>query len=99
MFIEFSCLDSKSDRDDYDSRKVLTVTIKESLEDTNWRLMSDGISYRLGYLTGRLRAHESQDDIRELVMKSRKLKEKKPMSTQKSKQRSMKDNQGREIIF
>lgn len=99
VFIEFSCLDSKSDREDYDSRKVLAATIKEVLEDTNWRLMSSGINYRLGYLTGRLRAYEREDDIRELVMKSRKLTERKPTPRQKNSQRSIKDDQGREIIF
>lgn len=40
--------------------------------------MSDGISYRLGYLNGRIHAYEREEDIRELVIKSRKLKENKP---------------------
>jgi len=29
--------------------------------------MSDGVSYRLGYLIGRLRAYESEDDLKKLV--------------------------------
>ncbi len=32
------------------------------MRETNWRLMSDGISYRLGYLNGRLRAYEGEED-------------------------------------
>tara|TARA_R100000655_G_scaffold69995_1_gene108205 strand:+ start:117 stop:374 length:258 start_codon:yes stop_codon:yes gene_type:complete len=72
VYVGFSCLDSKSDRNDYDSRK----TLKSALEDTNWRLMSDGISYRLVYLNGRVKAHESEEDLKKLAMKSKSLKSK-----------------------
>lgn len=48
VYVGFSCLDSNSDRKDYDSRKTLKKLVDSALEDTNWRLMSDGISYRLG---------------------------------------------------
>jgi len=60
-------LDSKSDRKDYDSRKTLKKLVDSALEETNWRLMSDGISYRLGYLNGRVKAYESEEDLRKLV--------------------------------
>jgi hypothetical protein len=73
VFVGFSCLDGKSDRADYDSRKMLEKLVKKTLEDTNWRLMSDGVSYRLGYLNGRLRAYEREEDLKTLVMKSKKL--------------------------
>lgn len=69
VFIGFSCLDSKSDREDYDSRKTLKKLVDKVLNDTNWRLMSDGISYRLGYLNGRLRAYEREESLKELVIK------------------------------
>lgn len=74
VYVGFSCLDSRAAREDHDSRKTLQKIIKQSLEDTNWRLMSDGISYRLGYLSGRLRAYEREEDIKELVIKNGKLK-------------------------
>jgi predicted RNA-binding Zn-ribbon protein involved in translation (DUF1610 family) len=70
IFIGFSCLDSKSDREDYDSRKTLKKLVDRALADTNWRLMTDGISYRLGYLNGRLRAYEREEDLKELIIKS-----------------------------
>lgn len=73
VFVGFNCLDTKSDRDDYDSKKQLQKIVKEALEDTNWRLISDGISYRLGYLNGRVRAYEREEDLKQLVMKSKKL--------------------------
>lgn len=74
VVIGFNCLDTKSDREDYDSRKVLKKTIENALANTNWRLMSDGIHYRLGYLTGRLRAFEQEEDLTRLVMKDKNLK-------------------------
>lgn len=38
--------------------------------------MSDGISYRLGYLSGRLHAYESEADLKRLVMQNEKSNEK-----------------------
>lgn len=67
VYISFSCLDSKSDRNDYDSRKTLKKLVDAVLRETNWRLMSDGISYRLGYLNGRIRAYENEEDLKKLV--------------------------------
>jgi hypothetical protein len=77
IFVGFNCLDSKSDRNDRDSEKTLKKTVEKALQDTNWRLMSDGISYRLGYLNGRLRAYEREEDLKKLVerdIKTGKLK-------------------------
>ena len=74
VLIGFSCLDSKSDREDYDSRTTLKKLVEKILKDTSWRLMSDGISYRLGYLNGRLRAYEREEDLIELVKRAKKLK-------------------------
>lgn len=70
VIIGFSCLDDKSDRSDYDSEKTLKKAVDKALADTNWRLMSDGIHYRLGYLSGRLRAYEQEEDLKKLVMRN-----------------------------
>lgn len=74
VYVGFSCLDGQSDRDDYDSKKALKKLVEQTLGDTNWRLMSDGISYRLGYLNGRLRAYEREEDLKTLVAKRAKAK-------------------------
>lgn len=74
VYVGFSCLDNKSDREDYDSRKTLKKLVDKALIDTNWRLMSDGISYRLGYLNGRVKAYEGEEALKELVMKNKNLK-------------------------
>ena len=65
--LEFSCLDTKDDREEYQSKKILHKAVEKALIDTNWRLMSAGVSYRLGYLTGSLRAYESEEELRKLV--------------------------------
>ncbi len=99
VFIGFSCLDSKVDRGDYDSRKALKKLVDKALVDTNWRLATDGISYRLGYLTGRLHAYESEEDLKKLVMKSKKLKQK-PKSINPDTEKNawvIKDKNGRDI--
>lgn len=76
VLVGFSCLDNKSDRGDYDSEKILKKTIEKALAETNWRLMSDGINYRLGYLSGRLRAYEHEDDLKNLVERKLRLSQK-----------------------
>lgn len=65
--LEFNCLDTKDDREEYQSKKILHKAIEGVLEDTNWRVMSAGASYRLGFLSGSLRAYESEEDLKKLV--------------------------------
>lgn len=67
VVIEFSCLDAKADRQENDSKNVLRKAITKMLEETNWRLMSEGIHYRLGYLTGRLKAYEGEEALKKLI--------------------------------
>lgn len=63
VIVPFVVSDSKEDRPEYDSKKQLKKLITNELSSTNWRLMSDGINYRVGYLTGRLRCYENEDDL------------------------------------
>lgn len=101
VYVCFSCLDSKSDRDDYESRKTLKKLVDTALKDTNWRLMSDGISYRLGYLNGRVRAYEGEEHLKDLVTRSMKLK-KNPESihaTDEKNKYTVKDRKGRKLIM
>lgn len=99
-YVGFSCLDSKSDREDYDSRKTLQTTIRKALSGTNWRLTSDGISYRLGYLTGRLRAYEEEEELKKLVVKNGiKVKAKKLDEEAKKNAYRIKGRNGEDIIL
>ncbi len=70
MTISFTATDSKDERDEYRSQKNLKKLVIAALESTNWRLMSEGISYRLGIVSGRFRAYETEEDLLELVRKS-----------------------------
>lgn len=55
-----------TDRDDKKSIKAATVCIKEILLSTNWRLVGS-LDYRLGFLTGKLKAYESEEDLMKLA--------------------------------
>ncbi len=65
--IPFIVQDAKSGRSDRDSIKIVKQTIEETLNGTNWKLMSSGINYRLGILTGYLRGLETEKDLLALV--------------------------------
>ena len=67
IIINFTVQDNKTDRGEYDSRIQLQRLIKKTLEKTNWRLMSEGIMYRLGILSGRLRGYELEEDLIKLI--------------------------------
>jgi predicted RNA-binding Zn-ribbon protein involved in translation (DUF1610 family) len=69
LAVPFNCLDNQPERGDYDSRTRLKKLITAALADTNWQLMSEGVSHRLGYLSGRLRAYESEEELRKLAEK------------------------------
>jgi hypothetical protein len=58
VVVEFSVQDSKVDRIGSKSQSTLKKLITGALENTNWRLMSDGIQYRMGFLSGRLKGSD-----------------------------------------
>lgn len=72
VIVSFNCMDSDPNREAYDSQNTLKRLVNRSLKETNWRLMSDGTHYRLGYLTGRIKAYESEGDVLSLVKKLKK---------------------------
>lgn len=67
VVVGFTITDTDDSREERDSIYTLQRLIKTALLGTNWRLMSDGISYRLGILTGRLKAYETEEDLMKLV--------------------------------
>jgi len=70
LILPFTAQDANPERKDMSSSHDLQRVIKIAVEDTNWRLMSDGISYRMGILSGRLRAYEREEDLIELAKQS-----------------------------
>lgn len=67
VIVRFSCLDDQPERSESNSKRDLKKIISEILENTNWRLTNEGVSSRVGYLQGRLRAFESDADLRKLA--------------------------------
>lgn len=70
VVVGFTAVDSKEGRDEYTSKKDLKNALQEALEGSNWRLMSEGIEYRLGFVSGRIRGLESEEDLLKLVQKA-----------------------------
>lgn len=69
MVVAFTVQDGKSERGEYDSTQGMKKLIDSTLAGTNWRLMTDGLSYRLGFLSGRLKGVEGETALRELAAK------------------------------
>ncbi len=69
VIIDFTANEPKNDSSEFESRSTLKKLMETTLKDTNWRLMSEGISYRLGILSGRLKAYEREEDLVELISK------------------------------
>jgi len=67
VVVNFTATDTNDSRSKYDSENMLKKLLKVALEGTNWRLMSEGISERLGIVSGRLKAHETDEDLMEFV--------------------------------
>lgn len=67
VIIPFTVQDANNSRKEYDSIRTLQKIIRKLLDDTNWRLMSEGTTYRLGYVYGRLKGYEREEDLASLM--------------------------------
>jgi len=69
LIVGFNIQDTKTDRSEFDAKKDLKKILSDLLQDTNWKMMSEGLNYKLGILTGRLRGQDGQDNIYEDLKK------------------------------
>ena len=67
VIVPFTMQDADSSRAEGDSVRRFHRIVKKMLEGTNWRLMSEGVHYRLGYLSGKLKGYEQEEDLLQLV--------------------------------
>lgn len=67
VIVPFVVQDADAARKENDSICKLRRVIRKILEGSNWRLMSEGITYRLGYLSGRLKGYEQEEDLMQIV--------------------------------
>lgn len=65
--VPFTAQDNNLERSEYDSRRKLKKIIDDVLVETNWRLMSDGISYRMGYVSGKIRGYEGEEELLKII--------------------------------
>lgn len=69
VLVPFTLQETKPKRRDRESISDLYELLKTTLKDTNWRAPKDLISYRLGFLSGKLKGYESEDDLLKLFGK------------------------------
>ncbi|MBF0594688.1 MAG: hypothetical protein HQL22_06950 [Candidatus Omnitrophica bacterium] len=67
VIIPFTVQEGDQSRQGRSSELRAQRVIKDALADTNWRLMSQGLSYRLGCLSGQLKGYESEDELLGLI--------------------------------
>lgn len=71
VVVPFTVQDSDTSRKAMQSEYDLKRLIKKTLDGTNWRIMTDGASYRLGFLHGKLKGYETEEDLISLVKSSK----------------------------
>ncbi len=74
VIVPFTVQDEKKSRKKDKSIKDLRRIFNFTLDNLNWRLMSDGIEYRMGYLKGRLKGYENDDELAKFIKKRNKKK-------------------------
>lgn len=67
FILPFVVYDQKPDREDRYSTSELEKLLRQALKETNWRLMTSGVTYRLGMLEGRLHGYDREEDLLKLV--------------------------------
>lgn len=83
VIVPFTVQDLDSSRRDRASVSELEKLFKKALEDKNWRLLSNSVMYRLGYLEGRLKGYEREEDMLKLAGKKVEIKPKSKISDEK----------------
>lgn len=72
VFVPFIVYEQKSDREGRASTYELEKLLRKTLKDTNWRMMTGGVNYRLGMLEGRLHGYEREEDLIRLIKNAEK---------------------------
>lgn len=66
VIVPFTVQDADSSRKGHESTSNIEKILKPAIEETNWRLLSNSLSYRLGYVSGQLKGYEQEEDILKL---------------------------------
>lgn len=82
VIVPFNFQDSDNIRSRKNNLSNLEKLIKNTLEETNWRLLSGSLMNRLGFISGRLKGYEQDEDLQE-ICGYKKEKEKKKLDPEK----------------
>jgi len=82
VIVPFSFQDSDSVRSRKNNLSDLERLIKNTLEGTNWRLLNGSLMNRLGFISGKLKGYEQDEDLQE-ICGYKKEKEKKKLDPEK----------------
>lgn len=66
VMVPFTLQDTDSSRKSQSSTRELEKLFKDTLEGTNWRLLSGSLMCRLGFISGRLKGCEDKEDLLEM---------------------------------
>lgn len=69
VIVPFTVQDDKKSRKKEQSIKDLRRILTFTLDNLNWRLMSEGVEYRMGYLKGKLKGYENDDELAKFIKK------------------------------
>ena len=65
--VMFTAIDSKDTRTPEQSQSDVWKCVSKELQMTNWRLVRTSVTYRSGYIRGKLRAYENKVELEKLV--------------------------------
>lgn len=82
VIVPFNLQDGDSLRNKRDNLRELEKLISKTLEGTNWRLLSGSLMSRLGFISGRLKGYEQEEDLLE-ISGYKKEREKKKLDPEK----------------
>lgn len=82
VIVPFNLQDGDSIRGKKNNLSDLEKLIKQTLEGTNWRLLNGSLMNRLGFISGRLKGYEQEQDLLE-ISGYKKEKEKKKLDPEK----------------
>jgi hypothetical protein len=69
LIVSITVQDTRHGRAEWDSRSALKKEINRLLENSNWKLMTEGVSYKLGLLSGRLRGLDNEKELVKMIKK------------------------------
>lgn len=82
VIVPFSLQDGDSFRNKRENLRELEKLIIKTLDGTNWRLLSGSLMSRLGFISGKLKGYEQEEDLLE-ISGYKKEKEKKKLDPEK----------------